>query len=405
MKKAELLSPAGDFEKLRMAVAYGADAVYLAGTAYGMRGGTNNFTVEELPEAIRYCHERGVAVYVTCNTIPTDTEMQALPPYLELLDASGADGLIIADLGVMSLAKRHAPHCALHISTQAGVMSAETARVFHDLGASRVVLAREMSLDAVAALRSQLPAELEIEAFCHGAMCVSFSGRCVLSNYLTGRDSNRGQCAQPCRWKYHLMEEKRPGQYFEITEDGGTYILNSRDMCMIEHIPALLEAGVTSLKIEGRTKSAYYTASVTAAYRHALNAALAGREPDTVWLDEVNKTSHRPYSTGFYFGEPGQYSADALYCADYEPAALVERCEADGSALLTQRNRFSVGDELELLRPDGDPLVFPVGAMTDAEGAPVETARHPQMEIHTKLPVCVPPNSFLRQRRKAGGQP
>ena len=398
--KPEVLSPAGDMEKLIAAVTYGADAVYLAGPLFGMRAGAGCFSEEELPQAVEYCHARGVRVYVTCNTIPTDEELRRLPPFLELLESCGADAVIAADIGVLRAAQKYAPHCALHISTQAGIMNSDTANAFYDMGASRVILARELRMEQIRVLRKNTPADLEIEAFCHGAMCVSFSGRCTLSNYLTGRDANRGQCAQPCRWKYHLVEEKRPGEYFEITEDNGTYILNSRDMCMIEHIPDLLDAGVTSLKIEGRTKSAYYAAAVTNAYRHAVDAVLAGREPAEHWLREVNNISHRPYSTGFFYGYPGQYSGDACYFADSDVIAVVETCDPDGTAVLRQRNRFFPGDEVELLMPGADaPLSFVMPAMTDDDGCDVPSARHAQMALHTVLPVQAPPLSFLRKRR------
>ena len=253
--KTELLSPAGDPEKLTMAVVYGADAVYLSGNLFGMRAAAGNFDDDALVSAIDYCHKNGVKAYVTCNTVPRNGEIPYLPPFLELLSSAGADGIIAADLGVMALAKKYAPDVSLHVSTQAGVANYETASAFYDMGASRVVLARELTLDDIAELRAKIPRELEIEVFVHGAMCVSFSGRCLLSNYLIGRDANRGQCAQPCRWKYHLVEERRPGQYFELSEDGGTYILNSRDMRMIDHLPELISAGVDSLKIEGRAKS------------------------------------------------------------------------------------------------------------------------------------------------------
>ena len=401
-KRLEVLAPAGDMEKLTMAVAYGADAVYMAGESYGMRAAAGNFGPGALKEAIAYAHAHGVRAYVTCNTIPGEREMRELPAFLEILEEAGADAVIAADLGVMHACRKYAPRAAIHVSTQAGVMSSDTAKAFHDLGASRVVLAREMTLADIAVLRRNVPAELEIEAFCHGAMCVSFSGRCTLSNYLTGRDANRGQCAQPCRWKYHLMEEKRPGEFFEITEDGGgTYILNSRDMCMIDHVPELLSAGVTSLKIEGRTKSSYYAAAVTHAYRHAADAAMAGIPLDPVWSREVYKVSHRPYSTGFYFGQPGQYTADACYFSESDVVAVVESCGRDGNAVLSQRNRFFPGDELELLMPGQPPVVFTVGGMTDKDGQPVAAASHPKMELHTTLPVCAPQYSFLRKARTA----
>ena len=399
-KRPELLAPAGDPEKLRMAVAYGADAVYLSGAAYGMRGGAGNFRDGDIAPAVAYCHARGVRVCAAVNTIPSDGEMAALPAYLELLAQAGVDAVITADLGVMNAVKRYVPGAAIHISTQAGVMNADTARAFYDLGARRVVLARELSLEQIAVLRAKTPPDLELEAFCHGAMCVSFSGRCTLSNYLTGRDANGGQCAQPCRWKYHLLEEKRPGELFEITEDSrGTYILNSRDMCMIEHIPELLDAGVFSLKIEGRTKSAYYAAAVTNAYRHAVDAARTGEPLDPVWVREVHNVSHRPYSTGFYFGPPGQYTDDACYFSESDVAALVEACDGEGNAVLTQRNRFFPGDELELLMPGRAPIAFTIGTLTDADGAPVTAANHPKMELRARLPVPAPQYSYLRKKR------
>ncbi len=400
-KRLEVLSPAGDMEKLVMAVTYGADAVYLSGREYGMRSAAGNFDAEELIRAVKYCHERGVRVYAACNTIPNDEEMAALPAFLEVLSHAGADAVITADMGVMNAVKKYAPHAAIHISTQAGVMNSAAARAFYDMGASRVILAREMTIDQIAALRAAAPPDLELEAFCHGAMCVSFSGRCVLSDYLSGRDANHGRCAQPCRWNYHLVEEKRPGEYFEISEDGGTYILNSRDMCMIEHIPALLRAGVTSLKIEGRTKSAYYAAAVTNAYRHAADAALAGVPLDPCWGEEVYKISHRPYSTGFYFGPPGQYTPDACYFSESDVAAVVLSCDEKGRAVLSQRNRFSPGEKMELLMPGAAPISFRAGELLDAQGQPVETANHPEMELHTILPVPAPVNSFLRRARTA----
>ena len=398
-KGLEVLAPAGDREKLMAAVAFGADAVYLAGPGYGMRSAAGVFGPADMAWAAQYCHGRGVKMYVTVNTIPTDREMDALPAYLESLEAAGADGLIVSDLGVLALAKKYAPHAAVHISTQAGVMNAAAARMFYDLGAKRAVLAREMSLDAIAELRARVPAEMELEAFVHGAMCVSFSGRCVLSNYLTGRDANRGECAQPCRWKYRLVEEKRPGEYMEITEDGGTYLFNSRDMCMIEHVPALLAAGVSSMKIEGRTKSAYYAAVVTHAYRHAADAAVRGEPLADVWKEEVHAVSHRPYCTGFYFGAPGQYTAEAAYFSRYDVAAVVEACDGAGNARLTQRNRFFPGDELELVMPGREPIAFTAGEIRDGEGAPIPAASHAKMALRMTLPVPAPALSILRRRR------
>lgn len=276
MRKPELLSPAGDWEKLRMAVLYGADAVYLAGTSFGMRSFAGNFSDEELPRAVRFAHEHGVKVHATVNTMPRWDEAEQLPAHLEKLDAAGVDALILADLGAFTLAGKYAPRCQRHISTQQSVANHVCAQAWYDLGATRVVLAREVSLAEIAAIRQRVSPQLELEAFCHGAMCVSYSGRCLLSNYMTGRDSNRGECAQPCRYQYALMEEKRPGEYFPVFEDEkGTYIMNSRDMCMIDHLEDLMAAGVDCLKIEGRAKSAYYAAIVTGAYRHCLDAVAA----------------------------------------------------------------------------------------------------------------------------------
>ena len=400
MNKPELLCPAGDLERLQMALHFGADAVYLAGAQFGMRAGAENFTPDGIRAAVQLAHAQGAAVHVTCNTLPRDDELAQLPAYLELLDDAGVDAIIAADLGVITLAKRHAPHVALHVSTQFGVVNSAAAAALYDLGAQRVVLARELSLAEIRTIRANTPPALELEAFVHGAMCVSFSGRCLLSNYLTGRDANRGRCAQPCRWKYGLTEAKRPGQVFDITEDErGTYIFNSRDMCMIGHLSALLDAGITSLKIEGRTKSAYYVGAVTNAYRHALDDAIAGRPLDPVWQREVLQISHRPYSTGFYFGQPGQYTADSAYFAGAEVCAVVEGTAPDGRAVLTQRNKFCLGDELELLSPSAAPVRFTVNAMQNAEGEVIADTRHAMMEIHMRLPAAAPPGSILRKRR------
>lgn len=397
--KPELLAPAGDRERLLMALHYGADAVYLSGREYGMRASAASFDEAGLAEAVSLAHARGVRVYVTCNTLPREQELERLPAYLGFLQEIGADALIIADLGVLELAKRHAPKLGRHVSTQFGVVNSAAARALHALGADTVVLARETPLDEIREIRRHTPPELKLEAFVHGAMCVSFSGRCLLSNYFTGRDANRGQCAQPCRWKYHLVEETRPGEYFEISEDGGTYILNSRDMRMIEHLPELLDAGIGSLKIEGRMKSAYYTAVVTNAYRHALDAALAGRPLDPLWVEETEKLSHRPYGTGFYFGEPGQHCAEAAYVSTADVMAVVESCDGEGNALLTQRNKFSRGDELELLLPDAPPIRFRADRLFDEEGMELEDTRRAMMRFRMKLPVCAPPLCLVRKNR------
>ncbi len=398
MAKLELLSPAGDMERLRMAVLYGADSVYLAGTAFGMRAFAGNFSPEELPKAVAFAHSHGVKVHVTVNTMPRNDEVINLPAYMEQLQDAGVDALILADLGAFTLAGKYAPKCQRHISTQQSIANYACAAAWHDLGADRVVLARELSLPEIAEIRAKTPKELEIETFGHGAMCVSYSGRCLLSNYMTGRDSNRGACAQPCRYQYALMEEKRPGEYFPVYEDEkGTYILNSKDMCTIEHIKDLMDAGIDCIKIEGRAKSAYYAAIVTGAYRHVIDDISAGSEPDPVWLDEVNHVSHRVYSTGFYYGQPGQYTEHSRYIRDWQICAIVESCDEKGLALCSLRNKFAQGDFLELVGPDSKPFSLVAGSMTDLEGAALEEPRTPQMRFFMKLPKPVPAYSILRR--------
>nr|WP_326172074.1 U32 family peptidase [uncultured Oscillibacter sp.] len=396
-RKPELLAPAGDMERLKMAVLYGADAVYLAGTDFGMRAFAGNFTPEELPQAVAYAHARGVRVHCTINTMPRNEEIARLPEHLERLNDAGVDALIAADLGTFTLAGRYAPRCRRHVSTQASVCNYETARAWHDLGASRVILARELGLEEIRTIRDRTPPDLELEAFVHGAMCVSYSGRCLLSNYMTGRDSSRGACAQPCRYHYALMEEKRPGEYFPIEEDGqGAYILNSRDMCMIDHLDDLCAVGLSSLKIEGRAKSAYYAAIVTGAYRHCLDAAAAGASPDPVWRDEVEHVSHRPYATGFYYGPPGQYYEDSRYIRDWQVTAVIVDCDQAGNAVLSLRNKFRTGDTVELVGPDLRPFSMEVPEMRNEAGETVEEPRTPQMLLRMKLPRAVPPMTLVR---------
>ena len=396
-RKPELLAPAGDMERLKMAVLYGADAVYLAGTSFGMRSFAGNFSPQELPEAVRYAHGHGVKVHVTVNTMPRSGELDALPAHLALLNDCGVDALIIADLGVFRMAEKYAPNCERHVSTQVSVANYACAAAWYDLGAKRVVLARELSLEEIRTIRRNTPPELELEVFAHGAMCVSYSGRCLLSNYMTGRDSNRGACAQPCRYQYALMEEKRPGEYFPVFEDEkGTYIMNSRDMCMIDHIDDLMEAGVDCLKIEGRAKSAYYAAIVTGAYRHALDDAAAGRPLDPVWRDEVEHVSHRRYSTGFFYGQPGQYYQSSRYIRQWQVCAIVTDCDSQGNATLSLRNKFAAGENLEVVGPDFRPLAFTAPVMRNMDGSALEEPRNPQMLFRMQLPCQVPSFSIVR---------
>ena len=399
MKKIELLSPAGDMERLKMSVLYGANAVYLAGTDFGMRSFAGNFTPEELPKAVAFAHEHGVKVHVTVNTMPRNEEIAALPAYLEQLNDAGVDALILADMGAFTLAGKYAPNCARHISTQQSIANYECAKAWYELGASRVVLARELSLDEIRTIRDKTPKELEIETFGHGAMCVSYSGRCLLSNYMTGRDSNRGACAQPCRYQYALVEEKRPGEYFPVYEDEkGTYILNSKDMCMIDHLQDLQEAGVDCIKIEGRAKSAYYAAIVTGAYRHAIDDVAAGKEIDPVWRDEIEKVSHRIYSTGFYYGHPGQYTEHSRYIRQWQVCAIVESCDENGLALCSLRNKFSADDEMELVGPDTKPFAIIPEKMTDTDGNELTEPRKPEMQFYLQLSRQVPALSIIRKK-------
>ncbi len=398
MAKLELLSPAGDMQRLKMSVLYGADSVYLAGTDFGMRSFAGNFSPEELPLAVKYAHEHNVKVHVTVNTMPRNEEVTGLPAYLEQLSDAGVDALILADLGAFTLAGKYAPNCARHISTQQSIANYECATAWYDLGATRVVLARELSLPEIAQIRQKCPKELEIETFGHGAMCVSYSGRCLLSNYMTGRDSNRGACAQPCRYQYALMEEKRPGEYFPVFEDEkGTYILNSRDMCTIDHLKDLMDAGIDCIKIEGRAKSAYYAAIVTGAYRHAIDDVAAGKPIDPVWRDEVEHVSHRIYSTGFYYGYPGQYTENSRYIRQWQICAMVESCDENGLALCSLNNKFKAGDELELVGPDTRPFAFTAPMMADLEGNPLEEPRTPEMKFTMQLPHPVPAHSIIRR--------
>ena len=381
-----------------MAIAYGADEVYLAGTDFGMRSFAGNFSPEELPLAVKLAHDQGVKVHVTVNTMPRNEEVVSLPAYLEHLNDCGVDALILADLGAFTLAGKYAPNCQRHISTQQSIANYECAKAWYDLGAQRVVLARECSLEEIRTIREKTPKELEIETFGHGAMCVSYSGRCLLSNYMTGRDSNRGACAQPCRYQYTLMEEKRPGEYFPVFEDEkGTYILNSRDMCMIDHLQDLTDAGVDCIKIEGRAKSAYYAAVVTGAYRHAIDDIAAGKPIDPVWRDEVEHVSHRVYSTGFYYGFPGQYTENSRYIRQWQVCAIVESCDENGLALCSLRNKFKAGDALEAVGPDTRPFPLTAPMMKDMDGNDLEEPRTPQMQFYMQLDKQVPPLTILRR--------
>lgn len=403
----EVLAPAGDMERLCCALDFGADAVYLAGKSFGMRTSPGNFSDEELETAVKMCHERNVKVYLTCNTVSTNDEIDHLPEFLKTAEKAGVDALIISDIGAFSMAKKYAPNTQIHVSTQAGIMNYQTANAFYEMGASRVVLAREMSLEDIRVLRDKTPPELEIECFVHGAMCVSFSGRCLLSNYLVGRDSNRGDCAQPCRWKYHLMEDTRPGQYFPVEQnEEGTFIMNARDMCMIEHIPELVDAGITSFKIEGRAKSAYYTAVVTNAYRAAVDEYVRCDDKSNFvlsdWIkEEMRKVSYREYCTGFYFSSPlddAQIYYEGGYRREWDVVAVTDRCE-NGRLFAVQRNRFFEGDVLEVLQPGEKPFKITAVDLKNEDGENVPAANKAMMKLSFKTDEQVAPGAILRKER------
>lgn len=399
----EVLSPCGEEESLDTALKFGADAVYLAGKEFGMRTASKNFTYDQIKESVEKAHKVGSKIYVTCNTVPDNNEIARLPQHFEQLNDAGVDAVIVADIGVMDLAKKYAPKCDVHMSTQTGIMNYHTANTLYNMGASRVVLARELSLEEIANIRAKVPNDLEIECFVQGAMCVSFSGRCLISAYMTGRDANRGDCAQPCRWKYHLYEQNREGQYFPVEQDdSGTYLYNSRDMCMIDYIPQLIESGITSLKIEGRAKSAYYTAVTTYAYRNAVDLYYKLGEDYELpqWIkDEMNKISHREYSTGFFLGnQPGQVHSNGGYIREYDVVAMCDDYK-DGTAFLTQKNKFLVGDVLDVLPPKGESFTVKIDTIYNHLGQQVENAPHPMEKLTVPCDKEIPAGSFIRKKK------
>lgn len=406
MIKPEILSPAGDKERLDAALMFGADAVYLGADAFTMRAAPQNFRTDELAQTVKKCHEKNVKVYLTVNTLPRNNEISLLPSYLEQWEDAGIDGFIVADIGVLSLCKKNAPKVPVHISTQAGIVNYVTANEFYNMGASRIVTARELSLNEIAEIRAKIPKELEIECFVHGAMCVSFSGRCLLSNYLLNRDANRGECAQPCRWEYAIMEKKRDGIYFPISDtENGTYILNSKDMCMIEHIPELISAGINSFKIEGRAKSAYYAAVITNAYKSAVDEYMQNPSPDfkpSKWIiDECYKVSYRDYCTGFYFDAPNesaQVSFEGGYIRHCDIAAVVTKCQ-DGFIFAEQRNKFCRGEMLDALEPNKSPVFFKAEEIFDLDGNALDSLPHPMMQFKIKSDLSFPAGTMLRKEK------
>lgn len=405
LNRLEVLAPAGDMERFDSALLFGADAIYLGAKSFGMRASPSNFTFDELKIACDKAHAKGKKVYLTCNTLPRNDEISQFEGFIKAVQASGVDAVIANDIGVFSLIKKYTPDMEIHISTQAGIVNYVTANEFYNMGAKRVVLAREMSLDEIAEIRAKTPKDLDIECFVHGAMCVSFSGRCLLSQYLINRDANRGECAQPCRWNYYLMEEKRPNEFYPISEDeNGSYILNAKDLCMIDHLDKLAKAGVTSFKIEGRAKSAYYVAVVTNAYRAAVD--ILKHNPDNynlpAWIhDEVFKVSHRKYCTGFYFGHPKdcQYYETSGYVRDYDVVAVVDDCR-DGSVYCTQRNRFFAGDELEVLAPNREPVKIKADIIYNELGESVPAANKATMRFSLPIDMQFESGSVIRKEVK-----
>lgn len=400
--KPEVLAPVGDMERLKAAIRFGADAVYLGSTEYGMRAASANFDADHLKKAVQYAHERGVRVYLTCNTLPNNAEMERLGEFLKSAADCGVDAFIVSDIGVLAMAKEAVPQVEIHISTQAGIVNAVTATEFYKMGAKRVVLARELSLEDIRYIREHTPPELEIEVFVHGAMCMSFSGRCLLSNYMAHRDANRGECAQPCRWGYYLVEEKRLDQPMPIMEnERGTYILNAKDLCMLEYIDKVIEAGATSLKIEGRAKSSYYVSVVTNAYRIGVDSYLKSPENWKLepWLmDEVRKVSHRDYSTGFYFGRPqeGQRYDTGGYIRNCDIVAVVD-CWKDGAAYCTQKNKFFIGDRVELLEPGKRPVEITIEKLYNEAGEAIDDTRHAHMKFSFPMKIPVSDGTIVRK--------
>ncbi len=407
-EKPELLAPAGNLEKLKIAIEYGADAVYIGGEEFSLRVAADNFTNDEIKQGVDFAKARGKKVYLTANIIPHNKDIDEYGRFLRDVKDLGLDAVILSDLGMFDVTKELAPELEIHISTQANNVNYRSAQKWYEMGAKRVILAREMSLDEISEIRRRTDKDLELEAFVHGAMCISYSGRCLLSNYMAGRDGNGGACAHPCRWKYYLMEEKRPGEYMPVFEnERGTFIYNSKDLCMINHIDKLVESGLTSFKIEGRVKSEFYVATVVAAYRRAIDSYFENPdtwEPNPEWLSELKKVSHRDYTTGFYFGRPGgteQHYASSSYIREYDMVGVAEGYdEKTNMAKIVQKNRFFKGDEVEFLCPDGSFFTQKIEYMTDADGNEIEVANRPQSIAYVKTDKKVLKDSFMRKRRE-----
>lgn len=398
MKKPELLAPGGSLEKLKTAIDYGADAVYIGGEMFSLRVAAENFSKEDMQEGIKYAHDRGKKVYLTANILPHNDDIEEFEEFVKDIKNYGFDAVLVADLGLFDMMQELAPEIPIHVSTQANNINYRSAIKWYKMGATRVVLAREMSFKEIAEFQKKIPEDLELEAFIHGAMCISYSGRCLLSNYMTGRDSNMGACAHPCRWNYKLVEETRPGEYMDVFEnERGTFIFNSKDLCTIRHIPELVQSGIASLKIEGRVKTSYYVATVVGAYRREIDRYCADPENyvfNEAEYEELYKVSHRPYTTGFYFGKPDENSqvyTSSSYIRDYDLIGIVKSYDAEnGIATITQRNRFFKGDEIEIIQPMKPFFVQAVDSMCDENGNEIEVANHAEqiVKFKTAQPVC-----------------
>ena len=410
MKKMELLAPAGDLEKLKIAVLYGADAVYFGGETFSLRAGAGNMTLDEMKEGIDFAHDRNVKCYLALNIFAHNEDIEPLREYLTSIKDFGIDAFIVSDPGIVALAQEIIPEVEIHLSTQANMTNYQTAKFWYNMGVKRIVLARELTFGEIKELRKNTPEDLEFEAFVHGAMCISYSGRCLLSNFMIERDANRGMCAHPCRWKYALVEEQRPGQYYPIEEDErGTYILNSRDLCMIEYIPELAQSGIASIKIEGRMKSVFYVATIVSAYRKAIDAYYADPENYRFkgeWMTELKKVSHREFTTGFYFDKPtnkDQNYQTSAYTRDYTFTGMVKSYDPDtGYAIVEQRNKMVIGDEIEVFGPGTDFFVQQLTEMYNEEGEPIESAPHPQQILKIKMAEPVKENFMLRKQKEKG---
>ncbi|MCI8609124.1 MAG: U32 family peptidase [Firmicutes bacterium] len=406
MEKMELLAPAGDLEKLKIAVIYGADAVYFGGETFSLRAGAGNMTLKEMAEGIAFAHDHGVKCYLTINIFAHNEDIEPLDDYLHQVKTLGLDGFIVSDPGIVDMVKEIIPDGEIHLSTQANMTNYRTANFWYKMGIKRIVLARELTFDEIKRLRREIPEDMELETFVHGAMCISYSGRCLLSNFMIERDANRGMCAHPCRWKYALVEEQRPGEYYPVEEDGrGTYIMNSRDLCMIEHIPDLAAAGITSAKIEGRMKSIFYVATLVSAYRKAIDAYYENPENykfQEAWMEELKKASHREFTTGFYYQQPtnlDQNYQTSAYTREYSFTGLVKEYDSStGIAVVEQRNKMVVGDEIEVMGPGVPYFTQILEEMHDEEGNPIEAAPHPQQILKIKMKQPVKPYYMLRKK-------